>query len=474
MAQYKEKVKNYSADLQKLFIEFMITDPSLYVRVANITRTKFFVKNLAPAIKFIWDHSREHNAVPTVEQIKAETGVELNKVPDIDDRHKEWFMKEYETFCRHKALEIAIIDSTDLLEQGDYGVVEEKIKNAVRIGLTRDLGTEYFLDPKARLLALKDNNGTISTGWKGLDKKLYGGFNKGELNIFAGQSGAGKSLFLQNLALNWVMTGLNVVYFTFELSEELSAMRIDSMTTDIPTGDIFKKIDDVDLQVRMVGKKAGKLQVKYLPSGVNANDLRTYIREYTVQTNIKVDCICVDYLDLLMPISKRIAPSDLYIKDKYVAEELRNLAVELEVPLATASQLNRTSIEEIEFDQSHIAGGLSKIQTADNVIGIFTSRAMRERGRYQLQLIKTRSSGGVGSKIDLAFDVDNLKITDLDDSEIEDTVATSSSNVLDNIKKRTSTVSNKSEGAQVVEKVEEVAKLRDLLKSKKSAFDSED
>ncbi len=175
-----------------------------------------------------------------------------------------------------------------------------------------------------------------------------------------------------------------------------------------------------------------------------------------------------------MPISKRIAPSDLYIKDKYVAEELRNLAVELEVPLATASQLNRTSIEEIEFDQSHIAGGLSKIQTADNVIGIFTSRAMRERGRYQLQLIKTRSSGGVGSKIDLAFDVDNLKITDLDDSEIEDTVATSSSNVLDNIKKRTSTVSNKSEGAQVVEKVEEVAKLRDLLKSKKSAFDSED
>ena len=246
------------------------------------------------------------------------------------------------------------------------------------------------------------------------------------------------------------------------------------MTTDIPTGDIFKKIDDVDLQVRMVGKKAGKLQVKYLPSGVNANDLRTYIREYTVQTNIKVDCICVDYLDLLMPISKRIAPSDLYIKDKYVAEELRNLAVELEVPLATASQLNRTSIEEIEFDQSHIAGGLSKIQTADNVIGIFTSRAMRERGRYQLQLIKTRSSGGVGSKIDLAFDVDNLKITDLDDSEIEDTVATSSSNVLDNIKKRTSTVSNKSEGAQVVEKVEEVAKLRDLLKSKKSAFDSED
>jgi len=106
----------------------------------------------------------------------------------------------------------------------------------------------------------------------------------------------------------------------------------------------------------------------------------------------------------------------------------------------TAAQLNRGAVEEIEFDHSHISGGLSKIQTADNVFGIFTSRAMRERGRYQLQLMKTRNSGGVGQKIDLGFDVDTLRIIDLDEDD-DDTYAnagsgnSNSTSVLDNIKR---------------------------------------
>ena len=101
-----------------------------------------------------------------------------------------------------------------------------------------------------------------------------------------------------------------------------------------------------------------------------------------------------------MPKSKRVSPSDLFVKDKYVSEELRNYAVDKHCLLATASQLNRASVEETEFDHSHIAGGLSKVQTADNVIGIQTSRAMRERGRYQIQFMKTRSSS---DKVALPF-----------------------------------------------------------------------
>ena len=81
--------------------------------------------------------------------------------------------------------------------------------------------------------------------------------------------------------------------------------------------------------------------------------------------------------------------------------------------MVTASQLNRGAVEEIEFDHHHIAGGISKIQTADNVVGIFTSNAMRERGRYQIQFMKTRSSAGVGTKVDLKFDPDTLRIEDL-------------------------------------------------------------
>jgi hypothetical protein len=118
-----------------------------------------------------------------------------------------------------------------------------------------------------------------------------------------------------------------------------------------------------------------------------------------------------------MPNGSKVSAENLYIKDKFVSEELRNLAMELNTVFVTAAQLNRGAVEEIEFDHSHISGGLSKIQTADNVFGIFTSRAMRERGRYQLQLMKTRNSGGVGQKIDLEFDIDSLRIRDLADDE---------------------------------------------------------
>jgi len=418
MAEYKEQqaqAKNYSFDVQKLYIEMLLADAESFARAQNIFKPESFDRKLQPIAKFVKDYMDEYKVMPEVEIVNAEHDIKLKTAKDLDPAHFNWLLDEFETFSRHKALERAILSSADLLERGDYGPVEDMVKEAVQVGLTRDLGTDYFEDPKGRLEALKANNGQISTGWNNLDKKLFGGFNRGELNIFAGGSGAGKSLFLQNLAVNWATTGLNVCYISFELSEQLTAMRLDAMMTNIPTKKVFPEIDTVEMKVKMLAKKSGNLQIKYLPSGSTVLDVRTYLKELELKTKKKIDCILIDYLDLMMPKSKRISPADLFIKDKYVSEELRNLVVEKQCVLATASQLNRASVEEIEFDHSHISGGLSKIQTADNVIGIFTSRAMKERGRYQIQFMKTRSSSGVGQKVDLEFDVDSLRIRDLAD-----------------------------------------------------------
>jgi hypothetical protein len=192
------------------------------------------------------------------------------------------------------------------------------------------------------------------------------------------------------------------------------------------------------MKVKMIGKKSGQFQVKYMPSGKTSNDIRSYLKEYEIKMGRKVDVLLVDYLDLLMPISKKISPADLFIKDKYVSEELRNLAVEKNCVFVTAAQLNRGAVEEVEFDHSHISGGLSKIQTADNVFGIFTSRAMRERGRYQIQLMKTRSSSGVGMKIDLEFNIDSLRISSLaeEDSYGNHNSQSAGSSLLNSIKQR--------------------------------------
>ena len=157
----------------------------------------------------------------------------------------------------------------------------------------------------------------------------------------------------------------------------------------------------------------------------------------------------------------------MFIKDKYVSEELRNLAVELNILLVTASQLNRGAVEEIEFDHSHIAGGISKIQTADNVIGIFTSNAMRERGRYQIQFMKTRSSSGVGSKVDLKFNPETLRIEDLDDDdEAYDTMQTAT--LVADLQRSSAirTEENDNTTSSVDETKLQGLALRDLLKKK--------
>ena len=411
----KEK-PNYGFDVQKLYLEMFLNDAETYSRCQNIFDPANFDQRLQDAASFIRKYVDEYRIVPDVSIVNAECGKDFQSL-SLQKENYDWLMDEFENFSRHKGLERAIIESSDLLEAGDYGPVEKLIKDAIQISLNKDMGTDYFEDPRARLTKLKDGNGQISTGWPSIDKKLYGGFNRGELNIFCAGSGGGKSLFLANLGVNWALQGLNVLYLTFELSEGLVAMRLDSMTTGIGTREIFKSIDDVELKVKMLGKKSGNLQVKYMPSGKNCNDIRAYLKEYQVKKGQKPDVLLIDYLDLMMPLSVKVSPSDLFVKDKYVSEEIRNLAMETQCVTVTASQLNRSAVEEIEFDHSHISGGLSKIMTADNVIGIFTSRAMKERGRYQIQFMKTRSSSGVGQKVDLEFNVETLRISDLGEDD---------------------------------------------------------
>ena len=426
---------DYGYDIQKVYLEMMLTDAETFVRCQAVFDDKAFDRRLQPAAKFINEYVVEHNAMPTFDIVNASTKADLQHPGDLAENHYDWLLMEFETFSKHKALESAILKSADLLEKGEYGPVEDLVKKAVQIGLQKDLGTDYWKDPKGRLEAIKDKNGQVTTGWASLDKKLFGGFNRGELNIFAGGSGSGKSLFLANLGVNWALAGLNVIYLTFELSENLVSMRVDSMTTDIPSRDIFKNIEDVEMKVKMIGKKSGAFQVKYMPTGKNANDIRSFLKEYEIKTGKKVDVLLVDYLDLMSPIAAKISAENLFVKDKYVSEELRDLAMELNTLFVTASQLNRSSVEEIEFDHSHISGGISKINTADNLIGIFTSRAMRERGRYQIQLMKTRSSSGVGQKIDLEFDVDSLRIRDLAEDEDYQEFSKRKSTVFDQIKR---------------------------------------
>ena len=239
--------KEYNVEIQRLFLEMMLTNAELYTRVMNIMNAQNFDKGLRPVAEFMVEYSEKYSLLPDIKQISATTGTNLSLVEDFGEKHTEWFLEEFESFTKRQELERAILKAADLLEKGEFGPVEKLIKDAVQISLQRDMGTDYFANPKERLNRYFNAGGQVSTGWPQLDRLLYGGFSRGELNIFAGGSGSGKSLVMMNIALNWLQMGMSGVYVSLELSEEMTSLRTDAMLTMMSTRDIRRDIDGTEL-----------------------------------------------------------------------------------------------------------------------------------------------------------------------------------------------------------------------------------
>ena len=182
-------IEKSTIDVQKVYLNFILSSGNLYTRIQNIYNPQNFDKSLQKAARFIQDHVQQYNAIPTVEQVNAIAGTDFELLTNFVQQHENWFLDAFENFTKREELERAIMKSVDLLDKGDFDPVEKIIKSAVQISLTRDMGIEYFHDPRGRLLHLKNSNGQVSTGWKAVDENLYGGTNRGELNIFCGSSG---------------------------------------------------------------------------------------------------------------------------------------------------------------------------------------------------------------------------------------------------------------------------------------------
>ena len=287
------------------------------------------------------------------------------------------------------------------------------------ITLQKDLGTSFSKDPLGFFQDLRTNDFPISTGWSDIDSVLYGGPIKGNLVFFMGLPGAGKSLFLQNVSLNMIQEGYNVLYISLELKEALVKQRMYAMLAEAGTKQMYNNYEESAEKLNIIFKKEkyGDLRIKKMPdAGTTTNDIRAYAKEYTIQTGNKIDFIVVDYEDLMSPNDKSIDIANAFVKDKVVCTELRALASELDCIVYLASQINRSGNQEQEFDMSHVAGGISKLNTCDIMMAIFTTTAMRQKGEYEIQFLKTRTSSGVGNKVKLKYNNETMRISNGENS----------------------------------------------------------
>lgn len=401
----------YDEDLQKLYLSVLIADNELFTRVRTITKPEHFSRRLTKVANEIVEYSDKYNGMPDTDYLFSKTGIEIKRPQKLDDSVRDWFIDEYPKFCLHKALENAVVNSSELLVDQDYGAIEEIIKNAMQTRLIEDYGLTYDFDVKKRLTNILERSGNITTCFDALDH-VVGRLNRGDLIIYAGGSGSGKSLMLQNNCITHWKNGKNVIYITLELHPELCARRMDAMYLERSTSSLYDNLDAVDQAIESAGKKyGGSMKIKYMPSGTPTTTIKAYIKDYIQNTGIHPDVIAIDYLDLIAPAQK-VQTGDTFAKDKAVSEELRNLMQEFNILCLTASQLNRAAVGNDDLDHSHIAGGISKINTADLVLGIIVTDAMREKGAYELQVLKTRNSSGTGRRIRLQFLSHCMKIKD--------------------------------------------------------------
>jgi len=388
------KLSDFGYSFQIKLISALFKDKLFLQQIIDILDGSYFDSEANIVIlDIIKEYFKEYKTTPTLEAMKIKI-VEMENdllAKSIADNIKAAFSNleaEDLDYIKHKALEFcknqeikkAIVESVELLNSGNYDEIKAKVDNAMKAGVEKDMGHEYAEHIDERYLESVRN--TVTTGWDAIDDIADGGLGKGELGVMVAPAGIGKSWALVNVGANAVKAGLNVIHYTLELNSAYVGLRYDSVFTGIQAQELKYNIDDVKKKVETL---KGDLIVKYYPTkAATVNTLSAHIQRCT-SLGKKPDLIIVDYADLLRGHGKEVR---LELGNIY--EDLRGLAGEYEIPVWTASQANRSALEDDIIGAEKIAESYSKIMTADFVLSL--SRKIEDKlantGRWHV--IKNR------------------------------------------------------------------------------------
>lgn len=362
--------------------------------ISDILEPEYFDSDANKWIcKTIRDYFFEYKTTPTLEVMKVrieEIENDILKVSVVENLKESWryiestdlkFVQEQTLeFCRNQVMKTAIMDSVDLIEVGQYDQIKKLVDNAMKAGQDRDLGHDYIDGIEERLN--ESARKTVKTGWDPIDDVMDGGLGSGELGVVVAPAGIGKSWCLQTLGSSAVKAGLNVVHYTLELNENYVGLRYDTVFSGVTTANIKFYQEDVKKKIEQL---EGTLLIKYFPTkSASVQTLTSHLSQIELQGN-KPDLVLVDYADILKGVGseKRHVLENIY-------EDLRGLAGEMDCPIWTASQANRSSLEEEVIDATKVAEAYSKVMIADFVVSV--SRKVEDKiantGRFHV--IKNR------------------------------------------------------------------------------------
>ena len=391
-----ETLTQFGTSFQSKIIASLLRDMKFMQTINDILSPEMFDSDSNKwLVNSIGEYYEEYKKQPTLEVIKYQVDKIENEVlksgvvdklrevwKNVEATDLEFVQSQTLDFCKNQSLKSAILESVDLLDNKDYDGIKSIIDEAMKAGTERDIGQDYITSLDLRLEA--SARATTQTPWDVINDIMDGGLGEGELGVIVAPAGIGKSWTLQALGAGALKTDKTVVHYTLELNENYVGLRYDSIFTGVTTANIKYYKEDVKSKIE---KLPGKLLIKYFPTkAASVQTIGSHLKQIEL-SGIKPDVVLVDYADILMPTGnfreKRHAIGNIY-------EDLRGLAGELEVPIWTASQANRSALEEDVIGADKVAEDYSKVMTADFVMSM--SRKVEDKiantGRFHV--IKNR------------------------------------------------------------------------------------
>ena len=388
------KLSDFGYSFQIKLISALFKDKVFLQQIIDILDSSYFDSEANIVIlDMIKDYFSEYKNAPTLEAMKIKI-VEMDNdllkktiaenikaaFANLDAEDLDFVKEKALEFCKNQEIKKAIVNSVELLNNGDYDSIKALVDNALKAGLERNVGHEYKTSVEERYLESVRN--TVKTQWEAIDDIADGGLGKGELGVFVAPAGIGKSWALVNVGAAAAKAGLNVIHYTLELNEAYVGLRYDSVMTGIAAQELKYNIEEVKKNVENI---KGNLIVKYFPTkGATVNTIASHI-ERCRANGFPPDMIIVDYADLLRGKGKEVR---LELGNIY--EDLRGLAGEHEIPVWTASQANRSALEDDVIGAEKIAESYSKIMTADFVISLSRKIEDKVAGTGRWHVIKNR------------------------------------------------------------------------------------
>ena len=429
-----QKLSQYGKPFQVKVLGSLLTDKGFLLTVRDTLQEEYFDADAHKWIlKEIVNYFDKYHTTITmdvlkIELVKIENDVlktaikeELRNSYQASQQDLEYVQEEFTTFCKNQKLKQALMDSADLLNQGDYDSIRGMIEAALKAGMDKNIGHEYLKDVESRYR--EDYRPTIPTPWRVLNENFQGGMGPGDLGIIFGNPGGGKSWMMVAMAAHAVQQGFNIIYYTLELGEDYVGKRFDCYFTGYSIDEVNNHRAKVE---EVIEKLPGRLIVKeYPPKQASVTTVKSHIQKCE-DMGFKADMVIIDYVDYLRGPSKKFAERKDEIDDVFVA--VKGLAKDLKIPVLTPSQVNRMGAKDQIIEGDKAAGSYDKLMVADFAISLSRQKEDKVNGTGRIHIMKNRY-GMDGMTYNALVDTNNGHIDISDDIMTEDLAPVQPTNV---------------------------------------------